>query len=134
MPGVRQIIVIRRVEQPRDENVSRELDWICQSLGLECEKDALESDVFKAIVRAMYNGHGISSGEIKSGREVSQAAITYHLNHLLGTGLVVKQGRQYYLRASTLSRAIDELEEDMQRTIARMREIAKRIDGRFIRE
>jgi hypothetical protein len=121
-------IVIRYITIPsEEENVNEALDWIYECLGLGDERDEVGKSVFRAIVRASHNGEGISSRDIMQLSEVSQAAIIYHLNQFKRSGLVVKDGRNYYLRAHTLENTLDEMQNDMNRRFERLKEIARKI-------
>jgi hypothetical protein len=43
-------------------------------------------------------------------------------------GIVIKQGRKYFLRSSSLDETMEELEQDMLRRMKKLRELAKHID------
>lgn len=124
-------IALREVDTPRDANVEEELDWICECLGLGEEKDELARDIFRQLTLASRKRNGVSSREIKEREHVSQAAVVYHLNIFQSSGLIIKQGRRYYLRAQTLEETLEEMEHDMLRRMARLRKIAKRIEEGF---
>jgi len=61
--------------------------------------------------------------------DVTQAAVVYHLNTFMRSGLVIKQGRNYFLRGGSLEHALEEIENDMVRRMSQLKEIAKKIDG-----
>jgi hypothetical protein len=123
-------IVIRYIAVPTSErSLDDEIAWIYQCLGLGDERDDVGKLVFRAIVKADKNGQGISSRDIMQFGEVTQAAIIYHLNLFQRTGLVVKEGRNYYLRAPSLEQTISEMEEDTRRRFEQLKKIAKKIDG-----
>ena len=122
-------IVIRYISVPSEQkDVNDALDWIYQCLGLGDEKDEVGKGVFRALVKASKRGEGISSRNLMQLGVVSQAAVIYHLNHFRRSGLVIKDGRNYYLRAHTLSQTLEEMENDMSRRFERMKEIAKNIE------
>jgi predicted transcriptional regulator len=121
-------IVIRYITIPsKEENVSDALDWIYQCLGLGDERDEVGKSVFRAIVNASQRGEGISSRDIMQLSEVSQAAIIYHLNQFKRSGLLIKDGRNYYLRAHTLENTLDEMQSDINRRFDTLKEIARKI-------
>ncbi len=125
-------IVIRYVTIPsHEDDLDEGLDWIYQCLGLGDERDEVGKVVFRALVKASREGEGISSRDIMQLSEVSQAAIIYHLNQFRRSGLVVKEGRNYYLRGHTLEHTLEEMEGDMLRRFGRLKKIAKKIDGYF---
>lgn len=125
-------IIIRYVTVPsEDDDLDAGLDFIYQCLGLGDERDEIGMMVFRALVKASRQGTGISSRDIAQLSDVTQAAIIYHLNQFKRSGLVVKEGRNYYLRGHTLENTLEEMESDMTRRFGRMKKIAKKIDGYF---
>ncbi|VVC03832.1 Uncharacterised protein [Candidatus Bilamarchaeum dharawalense] len=122
-------IVIRYISVPnQEEDENSELDYIYQCLGLGDERDDVGLIVFKALVKASMRGTGISSRDIMQLSEVSQAAVIYHLNMFQRSGLVVRDGRMYYLRGRSLSETLEEMQHDMQRRFDHLKEIAKKIE------
>ncbi len=125
-------IVIRRIEKPFEKNVEREIEWLCQSLGLSpVDKDKNTVDIFKLIVNATESGKGVSSSELAQKINLSRGAVIHHLNNLQLAGLVVKQGRNYVARSRSMVRTIQEVEEDIMRIFDRMEETAREIDQAF---
>lgn len=122
-------IIIRYVGSTADEDDNDgSLDLIYESLGLGDYRDEVGKLVFRAIVKATQKGEGISSKDIAMLGTVSQAAIIYHLNLFQRTGIVVKEGRSYFLRADTLEQSLDDMESDMKRRFERLKKIARKID------
>lgn len=131
----RKEIAIREVERPIEHNIEKDIEWICECLGLADNKNDLAAGIFKELLRATKEREGITTREIvekeKPGRNITQGAIVYHLNIFIQRGVVIKQGRRYYLRSSRLDETIDEIEQDMIRRMKKMRELAKHIDEEF---
>jgi hypothetical protein len=123
-------IVIRYIAVPTSERpFDDEVDWIYQCLGLGDERDDVGKLVFRAVIKSSKSGLGISSRDIMQFGEVTQAAIIYHLNLFQRTGLVVKEGRNYFLRAPSLEQTILEMEADTTRRFDQLKKISKKIDG-----
>jgi hypothetical protein len=121
-------IVIRYVSVPAlEDSIDTEIDYIYQCLGLGDERDDVGLVVFRALVRASKQGTGISSRDIMQLSEVSQAAVIYHLNLFQRSGLVVKDGRMYYLRGHTLEQTLEEIEGDMHVRFEQLKSIARKI-------
>lgn len=135
MDGIRRTtfrIVIRRIEPPFEHGVEREMEWLCQSLGLSpLNKDKSIIDIFKLIVKATEDGKGISSTEAAEKINLSRGAVIHHLNNLQLAGLVIKEGRNYFARSRSMVRTIQEVEEDIKRIFDRMQETAREIDRAF---
>ncbi|MFH1394320.1 MAG: hypothetical protein ABII71_00705 [Candidatus Micrarchaeota archaeon] len=133
MPRKRYLrqIALREVDRPKDEDVEEQLDWICECLGLSGQRNELAREIFRDLIIASRDRSGVSTREIKEKQSVTQAAVVYHLNIFQGSGLIIKQGRRYYLRSSTLEGTLEEMEQDMIRRMARLRKIARIIEERF---
>ncbi|MBU0532864.1 hypothetical protein KKB44_05220 [Candidatus Micrarchaeota archaeon] len=121
-------IVIRYIMLPQEDNYDAELNWIFQCLGLGGETDEIARAIFHEFVKASRENKGISSRDLMEKIPVTQAAIVYHLNTFIRSGLIIKQGRDYYLRGGSLEHALDEIENDMLRRMTRLKEMAKKID------
>ena len=88
-------------------------------------------DIFKLIVKSTEEGKGISSTDIAEKVALSRGAVINHLNNLQLAGLVVKEGRNYFARSRSMTRTVQEVEEDIKRIFARMEETAREIDRAF---
>lgn len=127
-------IVIKSVDKPLESSSPDELiSWFCEVLGLSGpgEEGSMESEILKRFIAAAQNNKGISSSGIKLGRGIPRSTIIYHLNRLVESGLVVKRGRKYYMRAQALSASIEEIEYDIDREFQRMIDMAKEFDRLF---
>ena len=121
--------MIRRLERPLEENLEKEIEWLCQCLGLSSEEEKLPVDIFKTLLTHTCKGRPVSSTMLSKGKSVTRGAIVYHLNRFIQSRLVVRRGREYTLRDRTLTRTLDEVEEDVLRFLKRMKEIAEKIDA-----
>lgn len=123
-------IVVRKIERPFSNDIREEFNWICQSLGFfePIDKEKTASAIFKAILDATEQGNGLSSNEIAQKVNMSRGAIINHLNRLLNAGLIVKTGHFYVARSKSVYRLIQEIEEDIDRVFARMKDTAREID------
>lgn len=128
----RKEIVIRSVEKPdigrgKPDNLIR---WFCEALGLSAESgDDLEEKILKDFIYAAFRDRGLSSSEIKLDRPTPRSTVVYHLNRFVDLGLVVKRGRRYYLRATDMSKVVEELEYDMNREMMKMLDMARELDS-----
>ncbi len=122
-------IEIRDIEEPKAANPEATIDWIFRCLG-GSEDDELAKEVFREIVKT--GEKGVRSKEIQEKvqekKGVTQGAVVYHLNTYRRSGLIVKEGRYYYLKRQTLDRTLEEMEYEMLRHFQRMRKLAKLMD------
>ncbi|HLD59798.1 MAG TPA: hypothetical protein VI912_02310 [Candidatus Bilamarchaeaceae archaeon] len=124
-----QRIMFIFLQRPQQEStLDEDIAWICKAFGFAEDEHDLATFIFKSIIHSSKNGEGITSKDIADQTHVTQAAIIYHLNSFIRTGLVVKAGRLYKLRAPSLDESFEELEIDLTNRISKMRNVAQRID------
>ncbi len=122
-------IEIRFVEMPDPHDPTSIIRWFCRVFGLATETGgSLEEQIFQNFAEAAYTNKGLSSAELKLDTELSRSTVIYHLNRFIEAGLLVKHGRRYFLRASELSKAIEEIEYDIDREMSRMLNTAREYD------
>ena len=122
-------IIIRSVQRPDNESPEALIHWFCTVFDLsEPNGVSIEEQILKEFVNAAYNNRGLSSTELSSVHELARSTVIYHLNRLLEIGLLVKQGRRYYLRANEMSRAIEEMQFDLEREMRKMMMAAMEFD------
>ena len=120
-------IAVRQVQRPQKEDVNTLVSWFLKSLDIS-EEDELEPELLKEIVGASFEGSGVTSRELNIMLETPRTTVIYHLNRFISSGLVVRRGRKYFLRATDMESTIEELQADMIREFNRMIEFAERFD------
>lgn len=123
-------IVIRFVERPDFNDPEKMLKWFCDVFGLSSGgNDTIEEQILRNFtVAAAYGNRGLASSELKLDTDLARSTVIYHLNRFIDAGLLVKRGRKYYLRASEMQKAIEEIEYDISREMRRMLDTAKEFD------
>ncbi len=123
-------IVIKRVEKPFSEDPLSELEWICQTLGFmePIDKEKTASFVFREIIKATESGEALTSTAITERVGMSRGSVVNHLNNLMRSGLIVREGRHYSARSRSIYRTIEEIEEDIERIFAKMKKTAIELD------
>jgi predicted transcriptional regulator len=126
-------IVVRRVEKPFSHGVDKELDWLCNCLGFfePIDREKTAASVFKEIIKGAERSKPLTSTALAKRVEMSRGSVINHLNNMLRSGLVVREGRFYMPRSRSMFRTIEEIEEDIERIFQRMKKTAKEIDEEF---
>ncbi|MBU2100457.1 winged helix-turn-helix domain-containing protein [Candidatus Micrarchaeota archaeon] len=134
-------IVIRRVEQPFSSQMDEEFNWLLQCLGFfePIDKGKTAALVFKELVKGADAAEGklLTSTEISERVGMSRGAVINHLNNLLRSGLILRQGSKFRARSKSMFRTIKELQDEIDLVFKRMEETAKQLDeemGLFSRE
>ena len=121
-------IVVRQIQRPQKENVDTLVSWFLKSFDLAEEKNVFEPELLKEIIEANFVGSGITSRELNIKLDTPRTTVIYHLNRFINSGLVVRSGRKYFLRATDMESTIEELQADMDREFNRMMEFAEKFD------
>ncbi|MEW6295465.1 MAG: hypothetical protein AB1467_04185 [Candidatus Diapherotrites archaeon] len=127
-------LVLRQIEGPFSEDFNEEFDWLLRSFGffgpVKGQKSA--ASVFREIVKAssgiIPSFGGITAVELVKRLRMSRGSVINHLNNLLLSGLIVKEGRFYRSRNPSLFRTLRWIEQDICRMFREMEEIAREID------
>lgn len=129
-------IVIRSVEKPTARRPEDLIDWFCEVFGISAEggESDAEERIFKAFAYAAFENKGLSSSDPALRSGLARSTVIYHLNRLIGMGLITKQGRKYYLRANEMSKVIEELEYDINREMMRMLDAAHEFDKLMLQQ
>ncbi len=121
-------IIIRSIAKPTADSVEELTFWFCRAFDLASGGEALEPSLFKEIVSASVEGTGVTSKELNDRLAVPRTTVIYHLNRFIGSGLVVRKGRKYFLRSEDMESTIEELQADMTREFSRMLAFAEKFD------
>ncbi len=121
-------IVIRTKAKPAKENVDELTDWFCQVFDLATRENQPEPELFKDIVSKSIAGDGVTSKELFKEFDIPRSTVIYHLNRFIATGLVIRKGRKYQLRAEDMESTIRELQSDMINEFNRLLQFAEKLD------
>jgi predicted transcriptional regulator len=126
-------IVIKKVERPFTDDAEENLRWIFKSLGFfePIDHDKTAFALFKEIYVATDSGTCMTTVQLSKRVGMSRGAVLNHLNKLQRAGLIEKRGRYYFCKSRSMYRTLEEVEEDIERIFAKMKEAAKRIDRQF---
>ncbi|MFH2021583.1 MAG: winged helix-turn-helix domain-containing protein [archaeon] len=126
-------ITITRMRKPREENLNDELQWFFQSLGIFGNRDKNKSCFRTVIVllRSLRHDEGLTSDEISEKVSLSRGTVIHHLHNLIGSGLVVNDRNRYMLRVDNLKELVDEVEQDIYKTMTELRKVAEEMDKKL---
>lgn len=126
-------ITIIDVRKPASENINLKLQWLGSSLGLFGLRDKDKScfRLFIELLKGTKMGHPYSSDDLAANLKLTRGTVVHHLNKLIKAGIVITEKNRYILRVNNLTELIEELEEDMMRACARLKDVAKDIDQKL---
>jgi predicted transcriptional regulator len=122
-------IVIKLVNKPGKESARALTDWFLESFDLTGRDDELEQMMFQELVGNSMKGTGTTSKELNRDLDAPRSTVIYHLNRFISSGLVVRKGRRYYLRAEDFETTIQELQGEMLMEFGRMMQFASKLDA-----
>ncbi len=126
-------VVVRKVERPMKSDFDHQFAWICSSLGFfePIDKDKNAAAVFKEIVIATEKGEALTSTALAERIGMSRGSTINHLNNLLRSGLIEKNGKYYSARSRSIERTIEEIEDDIDRVFNQLKRSAAELDRQF---
>jgi len=130
MTFIHQRITIVKIRRPAEHNVNDELQFLGNSLGLFNLRDKDKScfRVFIELLKAAKRKQPISSDELAYRLTLTRGTVVHHVNKLMESGIVVHEGKRYFLRVDRLETLIQEIRKDVERTCVDLENIAKEID------
>lgn len=132
MLSYRKVTIIR-IKKPQRKDINTELQWFGASLGLFNMRDKDRScyRIFVELIKATKKGDGLSSDEIAYKSGLSRGTVIHHINKLIDSGLVISERGKYLLKKEALRGLVNEIEEDLNKTLSEIKEIANDLDGRI---
>lgn len=130
MGFIQQKITIVKIRKPSENNVNDDLQFLGNSLGLFNMRDKDKScfRVFIELLKAAKRKQPISSDELAFRLGLTRGTVVHHINKLREAGIVVHEGKSYFLRVDKLQSLIQELRKDIMRTCDDLESIATEID------
>ncbi|MFC1741563.1 helix-turn-helix domain-containing protein [Nanoarchaeota archaeon] len=131
MAFIHQKITIVKIRKPNSSDVNDELQFLGNSLGLFNLRDKDKScfRVFIELLKAAKQKRPISSDELAFRLNLTRGTVVHHINKLKDAGIVVHEGKSYFLRVDKLESLILEIKKDLIRTCDDLQDIAKEIDA-----
>ncbi len=126
-------ISLRKLEIPLEDNLEKDLEWLCETLGLVSGRD-LERTAIKIlynILDAQASKDGITSEELADKLSLSRGAINYHLRSLIDSGLLTREKNMIKLRSSSILRTINELKKEIDDIFSDVMKISEHLDNHF---
>ncbi len=124
-------IVIRAVSKPDEGNPQAITDWFLESFNLSGKDDTPERKMFGTIVNNSLQGIGTTSKGLSTELKQPLSTVIYNLNKFIDSGLVVRKGREYFLRGSDFQSTIQEIQAEMFAEFNRMMQFASKLDELF---
>jgi len=121
---------IKKLREPTEKQLDRDIEWVCNSLGFVTlrDQDKTAFKILKALIKT--SGKGLTSEELSQLVSPTIGSVIYHLKKLMKAGLVVKLNSTYELRMHSFLKTIEEIEKEIIMTLGDIKKIAKDIDGK----
>jgi predicted transcriptional regulator len=122
--------IIRKLREPTEKRLHDDIKWVCNSLGFLSSRDQDNTAfrILEALLKAAKEGKGLTSEELAERVEPTIGSVIYHLKKLMKAGLVVRMDSTYELRMNSLSKTIQEIEQEMSLALGEIKKIASDID------
>ena len=128
-----KIFTIKKLKEPTQKQLDKDIEWVCNSLGFITPRDQDKTafKILKALIKSAKNRKGMTSEELTKIVEPTIGSVIYHLNRLMRAGLVVKMGSEYELRTNSLVSTINEIRRDANITLEDIEKVANDIDDQI---
>ncbi len=125
-----QEITLRNLEKPREKYLEQDIEWVCESLGLNSGRDVdrISPRVLTYFLKRFSAERAVPSEELAEDLLVTAARINHHVRNLMDSGLVYRERKLIMLRGGSLHSALEELKADTDRIFERLLNIAKDVD------
>ncbi len=125
--------VVRRLKEPTEKQLDKDIEWVCNSFGFMSPRDQDKTafKILKSLIKATKQDKGMTSEELTKVVEPTIGSVIYHLKKLMNAGIVVKPNSTYELRMNSLLTTIEEIGKDINLTLDNIKNIAKDIDDRI---
>ena len=130
MAKVLRQFTVKKLREPVEKQLDRDIEWICTSLGFVTSRDQDKTAfrILKALIMSAKEGRGLTSEELTEYVEPTIGSVIYHLKKLMKAGLVVKLNSTYELRMNNFQNTIEEVEREIVNTMDDIKKIAADID------
>ncbi len=124
--------IIRKLREPTEKQLDKDIEWVCNSFGFITPRDQDKTAfiILKALIKSAKENKGLTSEELAELVEPTIGSVIYHLKKLMKAGLVVKLDSTYELRMKSLLATIEEIEKEISLTLADIKKIAEDIDNK----
>ena len=128
-----QRITIVRIRRPAKDDINTDLQWLGSSLGLFGLRDKDKScfRIFIELIKASKHDRSLTSNELAYRSKLSRGTVVHHLKRLEDSGIIIHEKNSYLLRVPNLSKLVEEIKKDIDRTCNDLEETAKQIDSRL---
>ena len=122
-----------KISQPEQPNINEALQWLGSSLGLFSlrDKDSSCFRIFIELLKATKLGQELSSDELAHRASLSRGTVVFHLNKMIGAGIVVSGEDGYALRSASVEEIIRLVEEDTVKLFSQLKNVGKSIDKKL---
>ena len=130
-PSPTHEIVLRDLPMAKEPDFKKDIEWLCQSLGLIAGRDTerTASKIIQDLLREVSNFGSASSMEIASQLGIAVQRVNYHLRSLANRGFIYRKKKRIYLRQGSVKAAIEEIRKDANRIFDNLSRIAEEIDN-----
>ena len=133
MAKVLKQFTIRKLREPVEKQLDKDIEWVCNSLGFvgSRDQDKTAYKILKALIKSAKEGKGLTSEELTKKVEPTIGSVIYHLKKLIKAGLVIKIESAYELRMKSLMSTIEEIEKEVTLALADIKDIALDVDNKI---
>ena len=133
MVKVLEQFTVRKLREPTEKKIDKDIEWVCNSLGFVSlrDQDKTAFKILKSLIESAKQGRGLTSEALTEKVTPTIGSVIYHLKKLMKANLVVKLDSAYELRMNSLFSTIEEIKKDINITLEDIKRVAKDIDDKI---
>lgn len=128
----KRALILRQVERPKAESPEEIANALFNALGIGSSEEEVE--MLRKIAEASMLDKGITSKDLSRELKMPRTTVIYKLNYFIDLGLVVRKGRQYFMRSASLQDTLEDIQLEMQAEFNRLMKLAEKFDELIERE
>src|SRR3989338_1688037 len=126
-----QQIVLKGIEKPREADVIRDIDWLCDSFGFSAGRDieSTATKIVETLLEKLAEDTSVSSEAIADELNMAPSRVNHHVRNIVSSGMLYRERKLILLRGGSLKSAVEEMRRDANRLFDDISKIAEDIDS-----
>ncbi|MEM0147074.1 MAG: helix-turn-helix domain-containing protein [Candidatus Micrarchaeaceae archaeon] len=120
-------VLLKKVRKTHIEEPEEIVNALCDALSISGRSEA-ESATLRKIAESTAAGKGLTSKALSKELKIPRSTVIYRLNYFINAGLVIRRGRQYFMRGASLEETLEELQAETLAEFNRLMKLASKFD------
>lgn len=125
-----QQIIINNIHRPKEKDLQKDVEWVCNSFGFSSRRDTSRSAIriLFDLLGKFADNTPIRSESVAESLGLTTGIVNHHVRNLAESGLLFREKKMIVLRGGSLKSAVEEMRKDTNRVFDQIKIIAEEID------